>query len=94
MISLLWSANHTPTKPAALMPHTTSTASRHAWLPAPTHLSSLTPAVPLSADELWECERRGVMFWRREGDTYEPPDEDSEAEYEEEGGLVSATNME
>jgi hypothetical protein len=36
------------------------------------------------------------MAWRREGDAYEPPEseEDSEDPYGEEGGLVSATNME
>lgn len=89
-------------KPAAQLSHAKNNCVQaclgvsHADAVAATHSPtspSLTLAVPLSADELWECERRDVMFWRREGEAYEPP-EDSEAEYEEEGGLVSATNME
>ena len=67
----------------------------------PCPLPSQPPCIPsrvyYAADELYDVERRDSMWWRREGEAFEPPESDSEEEMEAEGAegpLINARNME
>lgn len=53
----------------------------------------LKPSAPLPpADVLYDTEKRDSMFWRRQGDSFEPP-EDSEEEGDDDL-VLEASDME
>lgn len=60
----------------------------HQPLPAPAVIATAFAALLLPTDTLYDCDRSDVMYWRREGDSYEPPDESEGAAGDEEDGMI------